>query len=225
MAAVAFTNAPAPSRWSSCSRQSLERGLEDLQLGRCLTNEPLVTLGEPMCGNGIREREEVCDCGSVQVSEATWTLLSLSTHAFSGLALKKQKYIIIHCIEIESATYTWYDNNITCVIQECTDPCCNATNCQLAEGAQCRSGLCCDSSTCQYIDYGTTCRDSTGECDITEYCSGESSECPQDVALQDAAPCGQDQGFCFSAQCRTYNQQCQQFFGKIRIMATELLSL
>ena len=27
------------------------------------------------------------------------------------------------------------------------------------------------------------------------------------------------------AQCRTYNQQCQQFFGKIRIMATELLSL
>ena len=83
-------------------------------------------------------------------------------------------------------------NNITCVIQECTDPCCNATSCQLAEGAQCRSGLCCDSTTCQYIDYGTTCRDSTGECDITEYCSGESSECPQDVALQDAAPCGQD---------------------------------
>ena len=115
--------------------------------------------------------------------------------------------------------HTWYDNNITCVIQECTDPCCNATSCQLAEGAQCRSGLCCDSTTCQYIDYSTTCRD------ITEYCSGESSECPQDMALQDAAPCGQDQGFCFSAQCRTYNQQCQQFFGKIRIMATELLSL
>ena len=45
-----------------------------------------------MCGNGIREREEVCDCGSVQVSEATCTLLSLSTH---GLSLEMQKYIII----------------------------------------------------------------------------------------------------------------------------------
>ena len=39
----------------------------DEGLGTCLDNEPLVTVADPVCGNGIRERDEICDCGTPQV--------------------------------------------------------------------------------------------------------------------------------------------------------------
>jgi len=91
------------------------------------------------------------------------------------------------------------------------DPCCDAAQCKLVEGAVCHSGPCCDK--CQFLPYGTTCHESMEECDITEYCSGESSDCPADTALQDGTPCNDGQAFCYSGHCRTYNEQCQRFFG------------
>ena len=66
----AVTRLPLPTQWSSCSRADLNTGLTTHNLGRCLTNEPTMTVGDPACGNGIQEENETCDCGSPQVSVA-----------------------------------------------------------------------------------------------------------------------------------------------------------
>ena len=61
----------ATTLFSSCSRSGLSSALTRSikPLGRCLENEPVTTVGNPVCGNGIRERNEICDCGTPQVRE------------------------------------------------------------------------------------------------------------------------------------------------------------
>ena len=61
---------PPPELWSSCSITQLRSALtrSENNLARCLRNDPAKTVADPVCGNGIRERDEICDCGSAQVS-------------------------------------------------------------------------------------------------------------------------------------------------------------
>ena len=56
-----------PMTWSNCSMHELQQGLEVKDLGRCLTNEPVAIVADPLCGNGIREMDEDCDCGNQEV--------------------------------------------------------------------------------------------------------------------------------------------------------------
>ena len=56
-----------PVQWSSCSRDFIATGFREDNLNSCLGNAPLVTVGDPTCGNGIREGDEICDCGSPEV--------------------------------------------------------------------------------------------------------------------------------------------------------------
>ena len=98
--------------------------------------------------------------------------------------------------------------------QECTNLCCNATTCQLASGAECSTGSCCDLSTCQMTPYGTTCRASTGQCDITEFCLGDSQDCPVDTYLRDGTSCNGNQDYCFEGTCQTLDSQCQFHFSE-----------
>ena len=157
---AAVSGFPPPTQWSSCSISDLNEGY-GRGLDQCLFDEPTMTVGDPVCGNGIREGDEICDCGNPS---------------------------------------------------ECLDPCCNATTCQLASGAQCSAGACC-TSTCQFVSYGTECRATTGECDIVEYCTGTSSDCPSDVHSLDGTPCDSSMGFCYAGQCPKHDDQCQLAFG------------
>ncbi len=66
---AAISGNPPPTIWSDCSEQDLAVGYSR-NLDSCLSNEPTMTVGEPSCGNGIREGNEICDCGSPEVKRA-----------------------------------------------------------------------------------------------------------------------------------------------------------
>ena len=177
---AAVSGPDQPTTWSQCSDDDLNEGFGSFSLNRCLTNEPIMTVGDPACGNGIREGEEVCDCGIAEVSGAP-----SPPHPLTPL---------------------------TPLVQECQDPCCNSSTCQLVDGAQCFSGDCCDSS-CQFVAYGTTCRSAGGECGILEYCSGQDGTCPQDLHRQSGQACNSNQSLCYEGQCPSHQQQCLFHFG------------
>ncbi|XP_042782054.1 disintegrin and metalloproteinase domain-containing protein 15 isoform X4 [Panthera leo] len=95
---------------------------------------------------------------------------------------------------------------------ECTDPCCDDFTCQLRPGAQCASGgLCCQD--CQLRPAGWQCRPARGDCDLAEFCSGDSPQCPPDVSLGNGEPCAGGQAVCVQGRCASYAQQCQALWG------------
>ncbi|KAE8589086.1 hypothetical protein XENTR_v10022882 [Xenopus tropicalis] len=94
--------------------------------------------------------------------------------------------------------------------QDCRDPCCDASLCQLRSGAQCSSGdQCCEG--CKLKVSGWMCREPLGACDLPEYCNGESPHCPPNVYLQNGETC--DQGYCYRGECRTLRAQCLDVWG------------
>ncbi|KAJ1080712.1 hypothetical protein NDU88_000906 [Pleurodeles waltl] len=96
--------------------------------------------------------------------------------------------------------------------EECKDPCCNATTCKLVPGAECSSdGICC--KDCRLKLSGSMCREPLGECDLPEYCSGQSPYCPPNVYLQNGQPCRSGRAYCYSGDCRSYDSQCQALWG------------
>ncbi|XP_058117441.1 disintegrin and metalloproteinase domain-containing protein 12-like [Anopheles ziemanni] len=150
-----------PSRWSSCSvgdlRESLARGV-----GTCLRNKPSGLLVRAVCGNGLLEPGEQCDCGHRD---------------------------------------------------RCDNACCDAKTCQLKANATCATGACCDLNTCQPRDPGSMCRAARGECDLPEFCDGQSELCPRDVFVRDTSPCAGGDAFCYRGQCNTRDRQCRLLWG------------
>ncbi|CAM4694140.1 disintegrin and metalloproteinase domain-containing protein 15 isoform X1 [Caretta caretta] len=96
--------------------------------------------------------------------------------------------------------------------EECADPCCNASTCQLATGAECAKGdTCCQD--CKLRGAGSLCREPRGECDLPEFCDGLSPRCPRNTYLQDGQPCAGGQAYCYGGTCTTYQGQCQELWG------------
>lgn len=91
-----------------------------------------------------------------------------------------------------------------------SDLCCQP-NCLLHSGATCALGTCC--TNCQFLPAGTVCRERTSVCDLPEYCTGISEWCPEDVYVQDGAPC-HDGAFCYHGKCSTHDSLCKMIFGK-----------
>ncbi|XP_077119240.1 disintegrin and metalloproteinase domain-containing protein 9-like isoform X2 [Ranitomeya variabilis] len=96
--------------------------------------------------------------------------------------------------------------------EECRrDPCCDHKTCTLKPGAICASGSCC--SKCEFLPYGTLCRNKSDECDLHEYCSGKTAVCPEDVFQQNGNPCNDEKSVCYYGKCQNVDLQCVQFFG------------
>ncbi|XP_030057716.1 disintegrin and metalloproteinase domain-containing protein 9-like [Microcaecilia unicolor] len=90
--------------------------------------------------------------------------------------------------------------------------CCDPATCTLERGAACFVGDCC--VMCQFAPKGTVCRKSLHECDLPEYCSGKSKECPSDFYLHDGYPCSSTEHYCYKGFCRTHDAQCKRLLGE-----------
>ncbi|XP_073341530.1 disintegrin and metalloproteinase domain-containing protein 12 isoform X3 [Pagrus major] len=98
------------------------------------------------------------------------------------------------------------------LLEECEDPCCNASTCQLVPGAQCSSdGICCQD--CKLRAAGSVCREPLGECDLPEFCTGSSPYCPPNVFLQNGETCEDKNSFCYGGVCASMHTQCQMLWG------------
>uniref|UniRef100_A0A671Q090 Disintegrin and metalloproteinase domain-containing protein 8-like n=1 Tax=Sinocyclocheilus anshuiensis TaxID=1608454 RepID=A0A671Q090_9TELE len=96
-------------------------------------------------------------------------------------------------------------------VEECNNPCCNATTCRLTEGAHCAHGECCHN--CQLKHSDSLCRKSAHDCDLDEYCTGESAFCPEDEYKMNGLPCNYNQGYCYNGQCPTHKEHCKMLWG------------
>lgn len=157
MAAVIAT--PYAQTFSNCSSAELKTGFTQ-GLGSCLNNIPTKLFTNPICGNGIRESGEQCDCGSPA---------------------------------------------------ECTSNCCNATTCKLLPSAQCASGPCCNN--CKFKQRGSLCRAADNECELPEYCDGNSDVCPANIYKQSGLSCGSNTAYCYNGACFNPDAQCRLFWG------------
>uniref|UniRef100_A0A672V986 ADAM metallopeptidase domain 8 n=1 Tax=Strigops habroptila TaxID=2489341 RepID=A0A672V986_STRHB len=97
------------------------------------------------------------------------------------------------------------------VPEECSDHCCNATTCQLREGAECARGECCQD--CKVKAAGVLCRASKNDCDLPEHCTGLSAECPEDVFQENGISCHNGNGYCYNGACPSHGEQCRALWG------------
>ncbi|XP_029788686.1 disintegrin and metalloproteinase domain-containing protein 8 isoform X4 [Suricata suricatta] len=93
--------------------------------------------------------------------------------------------------------------------QDCRNPCCNATTCQLAHGAQCAQGACC--RECRVMPAGELCRPRKDACDLEEHCDGKEPGCPEDAFQENGTPC--PEGYCYQGACPTLARKCQDLWG------------
>lgn len=90
--------------------------------------------------------------------------------------------------------------------------CCDASTCKFTSGSVCDDSNedCC--SGCQLASNGTVCRESTGQCDPQEVCSGTSATCPPDSSSPNGESCGKGV-YCANGQCTSRDQQCKTVMG------------
>ncbi|CAB3227732.1 unnamed protein product [Arctia plantaginis] len=93
--------------------------------------------------------------------------------------------------------------------------CCDPRTCLLRENATCSTGMCCDLKTCRPMAVGTVCRSAKSECDLPEYCTGQSEYCPDNVYKMDTIPCGsgEETAYCVKGGCRSHSDQCRLLWG------------
>uniref|UniRef100_A0A672LCK2 Zinc metalloproteinase-disintegrin-like batroxstatin-1 n=1 Tax=Sinocyclocheilus grahami TaxID=75366 RepID=A0A672LCK2_SINGR len=104
-------------------------------------------------------------------------------------------------------------------VQECTNPCCNATTCKLTEGSQCATGECCEN--CKIMSAAHVCRPNNYDCDLPESCTGKSAECPEDVFTVNGLPCKNGKGYCYNGQCPQREEQCIKMWGPTAVVARD----
>lgn len=99
---------------------------------------------------------------------------------------------------------------------------CDPSTCKFREGYQCTTGGCCDVTRGVFKSVGAVCRNTLQECDVPEYCTGDSAECPVDTSKQDGTKCqaaGQD-AVCHEGVCVGFDGQCRDNFAEFSSIGT-----
>jgi hypothetical protein len=96
------------------------------------------------------------------------------------------------------------------------DPCCDGSRCRLQSGAQCSAtNPCC--SKCRVIGKfpKKVCRPTRGNCDLEDFCSGESAYCGLDAFLPPGeiclSPSTAAPGKCYDGNCMTRATMCENY--------------
>uniref|UniRef100_A0A7M6DPA1 Uncharacterized protein n=1 Tax=Clytia hemisphaerica TaxID=252671 RepID=A0A7M6DPA1_9CNID len=99
------------------------------------------------------------------------------------------------------------------------DHCCEPKSCKLKAHVQCSHfnypGCC--SETCYYRKEGTLCRNADGNCDVEEYCTGDSPACPANRYMRNGIKCEESIKMLFGTKSRygeTINQLSHQVIGR-----------
>ncbi|KAF1741266.1 LOW QUALITY PROTEIN: hypothetical protein MXB_3952, partial [Myxobolus squamalis] len=138
----------------------------------------------PVCGDGVKDLEEQCDCGSKELCQGMCSILT-----------EKGK-------------------------------CCDHQNCKFKNITyQCSYGKCCIGCK-NYIDItkynkGEVCRNATNECDVPDYCNGQSKNCGPDITAPDYDMCANNTGFCYAGSCLNLNSLCQSRLKENRAFYSE----
>ncbi|KAK3529367.1 hypothetical protein QTP70_029472 [Hemibagrus guttatus] len=103
--------------------------------------------------------------------------------------------------------------------ETCDNKCCDAATCTFTKGSVCAAGSCC--KDCKLLVSGTPCRLLMNQCDLPEYCTGQSAFCPPDSYLMDGLTCEGGTAYCFEGQCQTLDYQCKQLFGQKAVKADD----
>ncbi|XP_043939043.1 zinc metalloproteinase-disintegrin-like batroxstatin-1 isoform X2 [Protopterus annectens] len=103
--------------------------------------------------------------------------------------------------------------------EECENPCCSASSCKLKPQAQCAEGECC--KDCKVKPFGDECRASKHDCDLPEFCSGQSAVCPPDRFKVNGYPCSNGEAYCINGTCPQRDQQCKYLWGQDAILGTD----
>uniref|UniRef100_A0AAY4EGH2 Uncharacterized protein n=1 Tax=Denticeps clupeoides TaxID=299321 RepID=A0AAY4EGH2_9TELE len=89
--------------------------------------------------------------------------------------------------------------------EECTSTCCNATLC-IKEMPHLHLCL-------QFAQYTAICRQKKSDCDLPEYCTGASTDCPEDTFMMNGTPCNNQTGYCYNKDCPLLVDQCTAMWG------------
>ncbi|CEF59739.1 Neu3 [Strongyloides ratti] len=96
----------------------------------------------------------------------------------------------------------------------CDSSCCIPATCKLSDNAECASGDCCDLKTCKPKKKAMMCRLPKSECDLPEFCDGNSQYCPADFYIQDGVHCPlSPDSFCYNGYCGDRDKQCAKLWG------------
>ncbi|OXB64303.1 hypothetical protein ASZ78_005955 [Callipepla squamata] len=74
-------------------------------------------------------------------------------------------------------------------------------------------GACLFNRPTKFFPRGYDCRYAVNECDIAEFCTGDSGQCPPNLHKQDGYACDSNQGRCYNGECKTRDNQCKYIWG------------
>eukprot|EP00731_Ephydatia_muelleri_P013616 Em0007g926a len=206
MSAV-LSNTP-PTRWSSCSTSYLNTGLTTTSIGSCLGNVPTMSAGSPICGNGIREGNETCDCGTVQecndpCCNAANCTLAKGAQCASGACCSK-------CQFVSYGTQCRAASGECDIAEYCGG---RSSDCppdrRVQDGTSCSKGVgYCYSGSCPTVDsqckyfYGSTGAAGYASCFNNYNTRGDlHGNCGSTSTLGTYTPCSASQVLCGSLQC------------------------